>query len=125
MLIDPKRKTTSKTFSAAQIAAAKASAAPAAKHTQAGADEAVVDWAKGIVTPGGGVQATIGALRKARGKNKKPTKEQVAIRLEPEVLAAFRANGPGWQTRMNTALKEWLLAHPQAKRAGRAAQVRA
>ena len=68
-----------------------------------------IDWSKGSVTPGGGVTATIQALRRTRGKNKKPTKEQVAIRIDPEVLAAFRAEGPGWQTRMNDALKEWLM----------------
>jgi uncharacterized protein (DUF4415 family) len=62
----------------------------------------------------------IGALRKARGKNKNPTKEQVAIRIDPEVLAAFRADGPGWQTRMNIALKEWLSQHPRAPRRRRA-----
>jgi uncharacterized protein (DUF4415 family) len=31
-----------------------------------------------------------------------------AIRLDPEVLEAFRATGKGWQTRINDALKEWL-----------------
>lgn len=36
------------------------------------------------------------------------TKEQVAIRLDHDVLAAFRAMGPGWQTRINAALGEWL-----------------
>jgi uncharacterized protein (DUF4415 family) len=35
-------------------------------------------------------------------------KEQVAIRFDRDVLAAFRAAGPGWQTRMNQALREWL-----------------
>jgi uncharacterized protein (DUF4415 family) len=35
-------------------------------------------------------------------------KEQVAIRVDREVLAAFRATGPGWQTRMNVALKAWI-----------------
>jgi uncharacterized protein (DUF4415 family) len=39
------------------------------------------------------------------------TKEQVAIRFDPEVLSAFRAAGPGWQTRMNEALKDWLRTH--------------
>lgn len=38
-------------------------------------------------------------------------KEQVAIRFDHEVLAAFRADGPGWQTRMNDALKDWLRQH--------------
>lgn len=42
------------------------------------------------------------------------TKEQVAIRLDREVLAAFRASGPGWQTRMNDALKDWLKDHQPA-----------
>ena len=98
-----------KIFSSKQIAAAKAAAAPPAPPDG-------IDWSHGIVTPGGGVAATIGALRKARGKNKEPTKEQVAIRIDPEVLAAFRADGPGWQTRMNTALKEWLSERQRAPR---------
>jgi len=38
-------------------------------------------------------------------------KEQVAIRFDREVLAAFRAGGPGWQTRMNNALRDWLKEH--------------
>ena len=67
-----------------------------------------VNWSGGVVTSGGGVAETISQLRRVRGKNKNPTKEQVALRLDPDVLAAFRASGRGWQTRMNTALKEWL-----------------
>lgn len=39
------------------------------------------------------------------------TKEQVAIRFDREVLAAFRAAGPGWQTRMNDAMRDWLKHH--------------
>jgi uncharacterized protein (DUF4415 family) len=38
-------------------------------------------------------------------------KEQVAIRFDRDVLAVFRAGGPGWQTRMNDALKDWLKSH--------------
>lgn len=30
------------------------------------------------------------------------------VRFDAEVLAAFKATGRGWQTRMNDALKEWL-----------------
>ena len=74
-----------------------------------------INWKKAIVTHGGGVVATLAELRRARGKNKNPTKEQVAIRLDPDVLAAFRAQGPGWQTRMNTVLKEWLEAKQKTK----------
>jgi len=39
------------------------------------------------------------------------SKEQVAIRFDREILAAFRSAGPGWQTRMNDALKDWLKTH--------------
>ena len=39
------------------------------------------------------------------------TKEQIAIRLDQEVLDAFRKEGPGWQTRINDALKDWLKHH--------------
>ena len=56
--------------------------------------------------------ATIGALRRTPGPNKAAMKEQVAIRLDREVVGAFRAGGPGWQTRMNAALKDWLASHP-------------
>ncbi|MFT3968421.1 MAG: BrnA antitoxin family protein [Sphingobium sp.] len=33
------------------------------------------------------------------------TKEQVTLRLDVDVLAKFKATGPGWQTRMNDALR--------------------
>ena len=99
-----KSKTISPAFSPEQIAAAKAAALASTSPDG-------VNWAEGAVTRGGGVAATIGALRRARGKNKNPTKEQVAIRLDPEVLNAFRSAGRGWQTRMNAALKEWLQEH--------------
>lgn len=34
------------------------------------------------------------------------TKVAVSIRLDPEVLEAFKAGGPGWQSRMNKALRK-------------------
>ena len=110
-----KPKATVKVFSPEQVAAAKAAAAATGP-----ADG--IDWRQGVVTAGGGVAATIAAVRKARGKNRNPTKEQFAIRFDPDVLAAFRADGPGWQTRMNTALKEWLVEHQPAPRRRRASQ---
>lgn len=39
------------------------------------------------------------------------TKISTTIRFDAEVLAAFKALGDGWQTRMNDALKEWLKSH--------------
>ena len=35
-------------------------------------------------------------------------KHLVSIRYDPEVIAYFKATGPGWQTRMNNALKDWI-----------------
>lgn len=57
------------------------------------------------------LQAGIDADLKRRGRPAGLTKEQVAIRLDHEVLAAFRASGKGWQTRLNDALKDWLKTH--------------
>lgn len=34
------------------------------------------------------------------------TKVAVSIRLDSEVLEAFKAGGPGWQSRMNKALRK-------------------
>lgn len=39
------------------------------------------------------------------GSVKPDAKVQIAIRLDPDVLAAFKAGGPGWQSRMNAALR--------------------
>jgi uncharacterized protein (DUF4415 family) len=44
--------------------------------------------------------------RGERGPQKTPTKEQVTLRLDPDVLAFFKQRGPGWQTRINEALKK-------------------
>ena len=93
-------------FSRQQIAAAKA-AAPAKTVSKN-----KVDWQQATVTPGGGVAATVAGLRKSRGPNKKPAKEQVAIRLDQELVSALRASGPGWQTRVNTVLKDWMASQP-------------
>ena len=107
MLTAKKPMNTSKRFSAVEIAAAKAAAAkvPPAKT-------AALDWSQATVTPGGGVASTITALRRTRGPNKKAAKEQIAIRLDLELVTALRASGPGWQTRVNTALKDWLATQP-------------
>lgn len=54
-------------------------------------------------------------LRPARGRPKSPDpKELISIRLSSEVLAAFRASGDGWQTRIDEALKTYLKEHKAA-----------
>jgi len=107
-----KSKITSRPFSAAEIAAARAAAMPPSPGTPD------LDWTKGMVTRGGGVAATIAAIRRTRGPSRKPAKEQVAIRFDQDILAAFRAGGPGWQTRMNAALKEWLHDRTAKRKSG-------
>jgi len=38
----------------------------------------------------------------------------ISIRLSPDVVGAFRATGDGWQTRIDTALRDWLKSHSPA-----------
>jgi uncharacterized protein (DUF4415 family) len=46
---------------------------------------------------------------KARGRPKSAlTKEPVKLRLDADVLAALRASGEGWQTRINDTLRASL-----------------
>src|ERR1700676_356243 len=44
--------------------------------------------------------------RGKRGPQKAPTKTLVSLRLSPEVIEHFKATGPGWQTRIDSTLRE-------------------
>lgn len=44
--------------------------------------------------------------RRGRGPQKEATKVAVSLRLTREVVERFKAGGPGWQTRMDEALKK-------------------
>lgn len=52
------------------------------------------------------------AIRAAFPKRGRPrgslsaTKQQVTLRLDKDVLGRWRATGPGWQSRMNEALRK-------------------
>jgi uncharacterized protein (DUF4415 family) len=48
----------------------------------------------------------LAASRRARGPQKEPTKVAVSLRLSRDVVERFKADGPGWQTRMDEALKK-------------------
>jgi uncharacterized protein (DUF4415 family) len=37
------------------------------------------------------------------------TKEQVSLRIDSDVLAHFQADGPGWQDRINDALRATMM----------------
>ena len=43
-----------------------------------------------------------------RGPQKKPRKTSTTIRLDAEILEAFKAMGKGWQARMNDVLKAYV-----------------
>ncbi len=53
-------------------------------------------------------------LARRRGRPVGSMKTQIALRVDDDILAAFKATGKGWQTRMNDALREWLKTHPAA-----------
>lgn len=57
-------------------------------------------------------RATVGdgarVVRRGRPKAEQ-AKASVTLRLDTDVLAGLRATGPGWQTRANEALKQWLV----------------
>ena len=44
-------------------------------------------------------------VRAGRPKSDAP-KEAINIRLDPDVIAHYRATGPGWQTRINKDLRK-------------------
>ena len=65
-------------------------------------DEVLSFWKKATAHRG------VAELRAKRGrpvKNPGERKEQIALRLDADVLAWYRAQGSRWQTRMNAVLK--------------------
>jgi len=66
------------------------------------------DWNGAFVTHSADELRKAVSERRTRGPNRHPTKEQIAVRYSPEVLAYFRATGAGWQTRMDEVLREYV-----------------
>jgi len=56
------------------------------------------------------MRAGIEAAKRRRGRPAGSDKTQIALRVDNDTLAAFRATGQGWQSRMNQALGEWVKA---------------
>lgn len=55
------------------------------------------------------VPQVVEAWRRARGRPpKETTKQQVTLRLSPEVLDYFRKQGRGWQTRIDEVLHRYV-----------------
>ena len=51
-----------------------------------------------------------------RGPQRSPVKKRVTLRLDEDVIARYKATGPGWQTRINRDLKK-LAARKKGKAA--------
>ena len=58
-------------------------------------------------------------VRKGRGSQRTPTKVSTTIRLDAEVLAYFRAQGAGYQTQINEALKKVIKRGLTTRSSGR------
>ena len=48
------------------------------------------------------------AMKRGRGNPRAATKDLVTLRLDKDILAAFRASGSGWQSRANDMLRRGL-----------------
>jgi uncharacterized protein (DUF4415 family) len=56
--------------------------------------------------------AAAAMLKPKRGRPVLDTpKQHVNIRLDADIVLAFKSRGSGWQTKVNSALREWLSAH--------------
>lgn len=70
------------------------------------------DWKVGrqAVSMSEGMQALNQALA-AEPSQSKSNKQSLTLNYDADIIAAFKASGKGWQTRMNDALREWLNTH--------------
>ena len=60
-----------------------------------------------------------------RGPGKARPKVAVTLRLDPEIVEAFKAEGAGWQTRINETLKKAVSARSRRPAEAPAAKARA
>ena len=86
------------------------------------APEATDEWfdearaAKDVLPGLVGIDAAQALLKPKRGRPRSTNpKEHVNIRLDADVLRAFKSTGRGWQTRLNNALRDWLSSHAPAR----------
>ena len=59
-----------------------------------------------------GAASAASMIRPKRGRPVlEAPKQHVNIRLDADIVVAFKSRGRGWQTKVNSALREWLTAH--------------
>ncbi len=106
MVTNMKHTATSKPFFSPDQAAAALEAAP--DHVVDA--DAPSDWQGAVIShslPQLREQLAVRRRGPGRAANKVPT----TIRFDADVLAALKASGKGWQTRVNEMVKEWLKTH--------------
>jgi uncharacterized protein (DUF4415 family) len=58
----------------------------------------------------------VAAMKRGRGRPRLGNaKQRVSLRLDPDVIAAFKATGEGWQTRINDTLARALARNLQRR----------
>ena len=50
-------------------------------------------------------------LRRGRGRPAGSHKTPTTIRFDDDIIEAFKATGPRWQSRLNAAVRDWLKTH--------------
>jgi uncharacterized protein (DUF4415 family) len=70
------------------------------------------DWENAIVSHSYEELREKLAERRRRGPQKAPLKVATTIRFDADVLAALKATGKGWQSRVNAVMREWIATHP-------------
>jgi uncharacterized protein (DUF4415 family) len=50
-----------------------------------------------------------------RGLERVPSKEQITLRLDADVLKWFRSRGKGYQTQINSLLRAFMEAHRKSR----------
>lgn len=59
------------------------------------------------------IYAALLSEKRPRGRPRaEAPKVFTAIRLDADLLAAFKSTGKGWQTRVNAALRQFINEHP-------------
>lgn len=69
-------------------------------------DERADDDLPDLSTPYWAERIAKAPVRRGRPPEGAAPKVSTTIRLDPDVLDAFRAGGPGWQSRINAALRK-------------------
>jgi uncharacterized protein (DUF4415 family) len=59
-----------------------------------------------VIRPATGYIGPGGVVVRGRPPQRDRSKQQITLRIDPDVIEKFREGGPGWQGRMNEALRK-------------------